>query len=227
MLVLTLLILIVVFVPIIQQYKSKAVMNLYFSSERWNKLKLRYNNYPALTDCALLFGDSMTENFEKHISNPHILNFGISGDFSSGLIQRIHSVVKQQPKQIFIMIGINDLIEKVPVSTIKKNYVIVLSRLQKECPESEIFVQSTLPTRGINSLFSSSTNTNKKVSELNILMEMICKELNISFIDLYPIFLDRHNLLRKELSLDGVHLTKQGYNLWKSELQKHIKFSLD
>ena len=134
MLVLTLLILIVVFVPIIQHYKSKTVMNLYFSSERWSKLKLRYNNYPVHTDCALLLGDSMTENFEKHISNPHILNFGISGDFSSGLIQRIHSVVKQQPKQIFIMIGINDLIEKVPVLTIKKKLCDCAQSATKRMP---------------------------------------------------------------------------------------------
>ena len=111
--VLTIGILMIISVPIMQQYKSKKVMNLYFSSERWNQLKQRHSDHPILPNCVLLFGDSMTENFEKYISNPQLLNFGISGDFSSGLITRVNSVVKQQPQQIFIMIGINDIIEKV------------------------------------------------------------------------------------------------------------------
>ena len=225
--VLTIGILMIISVPIMQQYKSKKVMNLYFSSERWNQLKKHHSEHPILPNCVLLFGDSMTENFEKYISNPQLLNFGISGDFSSGLITRVNSVVKQQPQQIFIMIGINDIIEKVPVSAIKNNYMSVLHQLKEDCPNSEIYVQSTLPTREINSLFSSSKNTNDKVLELNTLMQMNCKELNISFIDLYPLFLDQEKLLKKELSLDGIHLTKQGYDLWKNELQKHLKFLLN
>lgn len=213
-------------VPAIQNHNRKINMEEFFASPRWSKLKLSYENHPIVNDCSLLFGDSMTENFKEFIASDWILNFGISGDFSIGLINRVNGVVRQQPKQIFIMIGINDLIEKIPISSVKNNYDNLLKQLLEECPNSEIFVQSTLPTRGIDSFFSSSKKTNNKVLELNQKMRATCFELGISFIDLYPLFADGANLLKESYSLDGIHLNKEGYILWKNTIQKYISFSL-
>ena len=205
--------------PLMQKNKIKWVMEEYYSSPRWNKLKLEYESAPVVNAAVLFYGNSMTENFKPFMRDKDYLNFGISGDFSKGLIDRSESVVRQQPKQLFIMIGINDLIEKIPVNEVFANYQTLIKKFLEKCPGTKIFIQSTLPTRGLNSTFSSSFDINNKVIELNERLDQLCHKQNITYVNLYSAFVDEKNLLKESLSSDGVHLTNEGYELWEAELQ--------
>ena len=210
-------------IPLMQKNKIKWVMEEYYSSPRWNKLKLEYENSPMVNDAVLFYGNSMTENFKPFMRDKDYLNFGISGDFSKGLIDRSESVVRQQPKQLFVMIGINDIIEKIPVDEVFANYETLVEIFLEKCPETKIFIQSTLPTRGLNSTFSSSFDINNKVLELNKRLEQLCYKQNVTYVNLYSAFVDENNLLKESLSSDGVHLTNEGYELWENALQGVIQ----
>ena len=202
------------------QSKTKKVMSEYYASARWNKLKSEYENLPIKENSTLYYGNSMTENFKPFQTDSSILNFGISGDFSIGLIHRIHSVIRQQPARLFIMIGINDIIENVPIDQVYSNYETILTSIIGNCPKTELFIQSTLPTRDLNSTFTSSYSINKKVMLLNQKLKTLCKEMNLTFVDLYPYFSDEDNLLKRQLTTDGIHLTEEGYTLWSKQINK-------
>jgi len=210
-------------IPLLQKNKIKWIMEEYYLSPRWNKLKLEYENCPIENDAVLFYGNSMTENFKPFMRDKDYLNFGISGDFSKGLIDRSEAVIRQHPRQLFVMIGINDLIEKIPVDEVFANYDALVKILLEKCPETEIYIQSTLPTRGLNSTFSSSFDINNKVIDLNERLRQLCLKHNITYVNLYSAFVDDTNLLKESLSSDGVHLTKEGYELWEAELKGVIQ----
>lgn len=202
--------------------KTRYVINDYFTQGRWETLKDRYDNYKLSGDFVILFGDSMTENFGAYLQKETIINMGISGDFSEGLIKRISNVTSHCPTKVFLMIGINDIIEQVSLAQIQDNYVELINLLKSGCPNTDILVQSTLPTEGLNGYFSSSKTHNEIVIALNSFLHTYCMKHGLEFIDMYPDFVDDNNLLKKSLSKDGVHLTKEGYDIWLGYLNKYL-----
>ena len=184
---------------------------------------MEYSKQKRTEGTAVFFGDSMTENFGKHMTaSTSICNMGISGDFAEGLIKRIDNVINFQPSSVFIMIGINDIIEKVPLSEIEANYLKILELIETNCPETTIYLQSTLPTIGLKSTLSSSKGINKTVQKLNAFLQKIAEKRGVVFIDMYSAFTNDTNELRKDLTLDGVHLNSQGYDIWKSHLSAYV-----
>ena len=203
--------------------KTRFIINYYFNHGRWKQLKDEYNKYRKSGYSSLFFGDSMTENFKPFMGNSDsLVNMGISGDFSEGLIKRIDNVIHFQPDNLFIMIGINDIIEKVPLPDIEENYLKIIRLVKTNCPKTTIYIQSTLPTRNFKSLFSSSSGINKKVQELNTFLLKMSVDNNLQFIDLYPDFANDKNELKQELTTDGIHLNKKGYSVWTSHLKRYI-----
>lgn len=191
----------------------------YFNEGRWEYLKNKYSNIKKKGYSSVFFGDSMTENFFEVIQETDsIINMGISGDFTEGLLKRINNVTDFQPDNVFIMIGINDLIEKVSLNEIKENYRTIIEILKTKCPKTKIFIQSNLPTYGLKSTFSSSRDINYRVLELNKYLENLAKQEKVVFINLYDDFVNQKNELKPELTTDGVHLRKQGYQIWKSRI---------
>lgn len=71
--------------------KTRYVINDYFNQGRWEELKENHRKLSVSNHgkCSiLLFGDSMTERFDTAASDS-IINLGISGDFTEGLLKRI------------------------------------------------------------------------------------------------------------------------------------------
>ncbi len=203
--------------------KTKFVVNSYFNQGRWRQLMEEYRKVKKTAYSSIFFGDSMTENFKEYMpTSDSIINMGISGDFTQGLIERIDNVTNFQPNQVFIMIGINDIIEKIPLNEIEKNYIIILETIKKKSPKTKIYIQSTLPTYGLNSFLSSSKGINKTVIKLNDFLKKTADKMNIVFIDMYPEFVNESNELRQEVTTDGIHLNMKGYQLWKSFLRKYL-----
>jgi lysophospholipase L1-like esterase len=203
--------------------KRNYLINNYFKEGRWLELKAEFNKIKKKKPSSLLFGDSMTENFKIYLEeSDSLVNMGISGDFSEGLIKRIDNVINYQPNSIFIMIGINDLVEKVPVSEIENNYVKIVELIEKNCPNTKIVIQSTLPTCWLKSTLSSSQDVNKRVQKLNNFLKTYSKNKHITFIDMYSDFVNSNNELQNNLTTDGVHLNKTGYNIWLSYIKDYL-----
>ncbi|MBU1371381.1 MAG: hypothetical protein KKG25_13545 [Bacteroidetes bacterium] len=152
-----------------------------------------------------------------------ILNMGIGGDFSEGLIERASDVTRLSPDNLFIMIGVNDVLADLPVTQIQKNYEMLIDIIKTQSPKTTIFIQSTLPVRSMTgkSRFMRRCNTN--IASLNNFLYKLTEEKRITYIDMYSTFLNTDNDLKIELTTDGIHLNQKGYSIWKNYLNQYLK----
>ena len=61
------------------------------------------------------------------------------------------------------------------------------------------------------------------VPAINQQLKDLTVSRQITFIDLFPLFTEKGtNVLRKELTNDGLHLTEEGYKIWSKKLRKYL-----
>ena len=127
----------------------------------------------------VFLGDSITQYAEWNelFSNEKIVNRGIGGDTTEGIINRLDQVVQISPSKVFIMIGINDLNKGISVKNVETNYEIILNRLQK-ADNTKIYVQSVLPTNS----FMTGKNSEDKIVELNKRIALLAEKYNVKYL---------------------------------------------
>lgn len=93
-------------------------------------------------------GDSLTERCEwgEYFPNQKVVNRGIGSDTTDGVLHRLDTVVNVNPRKIYLMVGINDLSQDVKQEQIVENYNGILTQLKQSLPNTEIIVESVLPT---------------------------------------------------------------------------------
>ncbi|MFC2106730.1 GDSL-type esterase/lipase family protein [Bacteroidota bacterium] len=168
----------------------------------------------------LFLGDSLSEWFDYAYFFPglNILNHGIAGDTSSGVIHRLDEVIEDEPSKIFLMIGVNDLFHKIDKETVSNNHKRIIETLSNKLTETQLLIQSMLP---VNEEMLFSMKLNSTIKWLNANLKEYCKELNLRFINLYDHFL-KDKQLSPEYTTDGGHLSKSGYKLWADLIKNYI-----
>ncbi len=175
------------------------------------------------SDSEIVFlGDSITDECEwaELLKNPNIKNRGISGDTTSGLLNRLDNILESKPKQIFLMIGINDFIHyQKSAEEVFEDSKKILTKIQQKSPNTEIFIQSVLP---VNQTKYKIKVDNNKVIKLNSYLQGVAKELSLQYIDLFSLLADSQNQLDSAYTLDGIHLNGLAYSVWKQAIEKYI-----
>lgn len=172
----------------------------------------------------ILVGDSLSLWFPNEMlpRERSWLNQGISGETSSGLLNRLALLDKTQPDAIFVMIGINDLIRGIDDETILANQQLIIRYLRRVHPQAKIILQSVLPHSAEKVTWEGRDRLliipNSRIRALNERLQAIAKEENATYLDLYPLFADTKGNLKTELSTDGLHLNSQGYLVWRNAL---------
>jgi hypothetical protein len=190
------------------------------SLKKLEKIKNKYNiNCEGIfkslqhdtTDIVFL-GTSLTQGFplQEIFNNCRLKNRGVSGNTTNDILNRLDEVVSGRPAKVFLEIGINDLIQKISVDSTYYNIKEIITRIKKQSPKTKIYLQSAIPS-------DKSGNT----QSLNALTKTYCLAHGITYINLYPAF-DNNGLLKQQLTVDGTHLTAQGYQLWKTEIIRFI-----
>lgn len=171
-----------------------------------------YKIYETKNTDIVMLGDSITYRVNwNELFNMPIVNRGIDSDTTTGFIHRMDLIYKLNPKKVFIMGGINDIMEGYTVDKIFSNYKIILQNLLER--NITPYVQSTLLT--------SRNNLNIHVKELNILLKEYCDNNKITFINLNKKLSHNDKLLR-EYTHDGLHLNSHGYTIWKQVIARYL-----
>jgi lysophospholipase L1-like esterase len=192
-------------------------------SEHWSSRLKEFRAEARQQGRTVFMGNSLTELFDLGIlGDSTILNRGITGDFSEGLLKRLDEVISLKPSKLFIEIGINDLVEHVPNKEICRNCRLLIERVRKESPETKIFLQSLLPVRMKSSFLTSSEDVNETVKVQNESYKKLAAELSITYINLYDNFVI-NNEINPRLTWDGIHLVDEGYEIWKGLLSPFLK----
>lgn len=166
-----------------------------------------------------MVGDSLTEGgrWEELFPNVKIINRGIGSDITSGVENRISSVIKTNPEKIFLMIGINDIALGIEQKNICQNTENIIKKILSELPDAEIYVQSILPV-------ANDSINRQTILNVNAELQEICVSNNITYIDLHSVFVtDSGYMDAKFCDKDGLHLNGLGYKLWSENIEKYIK----
>lgn len=204
--------------------------------EQWVALlgreaKAAAERYP--TRLSILLGDSLSLWFPPDLlpSERSWLNQGISGETSTGLLRRLKLLDQTQPETIFLMIGVNDLIRGITDDALLNNYWRILRYLRITHPQSQIVVQSILPHADEQATWEGrkalKAMPNSRIRNLNRQLAKLAQQEDAYFLDLHPLFIDGQGNLRPELTTDGLHLSVQGYWVWKSAIQLYSQMKLE
>ncbi len=179
----------------------------------------------------VLAGDSLTLWFPQDLlpTDHTWLNQGISGETSAGLAKRLKLFDQAKPEAIFVMVGINDLLRGKADQEALDTQEDIINQLKKSHPKSTIVIQSVLPRAKESITVTNATQvealSNDRIYQFNRRLAALAKQTGVEFLDLQPLFSDNEGFLRSELTTDGLHLSTQGYLVWRSAIQTFNQFA--
>ncbi|MFB2936420.1 GDSL-type esterase/lipase family protein [Aerosakkonemataceae cyanobacterium BLCC-F154] len=199
-------------------FNNNSTQPVRFSSYYLDRTSL-FEIIPQSPNDIIFLGDSIIERCEwsEILENPNVKNRGIAGDNLYGMLKRLDQVTATRPRKIFLMIGINDVISNQKLEDIVRKYRMVLANIKRSSPETEVYIQSVLPA---NSRFKTPVNNNL-VFQLNQELEILAREFNYQYIDLYYFF-TIDNELAYRYTNDGLHLNGEGYAVWKEIIRNYV-----
>lgn len=197
-------------------------------TDHYYKRFLQFMDEPAIGNKDIvMLGNSLTENggdWAARLGNKNVRNRGIIGDKVMGVYDRLHQILPGHPAKLFLLIGVNDVSHDLTTDTIVGMIRVTVERIRKESPDTKLYLQSLLP---INESFGRykrlAGKTNMIIPEINKQLEELAKEKGLTYINLFPLFTEKgSNVLRAELTTDGLHLKEEGYKIWVKAIRKKI-----
>lgn len=174
-----------------------------------------FANRPMTAGGIVMLGDSLTDlgAWSEFFPGTMIINRGISGDNTYGVLNRLDQVIALKPKKIFLLVGTNDLFWNGTVADTASRYKKILGTLKTALPGTTLYVQSVFP---FNRLPKGDYGylDNTKASELNALIKNLAADAGAHYLDLWPVLSDSSGQLDARYTTDGIHLNGQGYLQW-------------
>ncbi|MBC7508211.1 MAG: GDSL family lipase [Ferruginibacter sp.] len=192
------------------------ITSAYFPHQSLSIPKIKINK-----NTIVFLGNSITQvgKWQELIPNKKVINKGISGDITTGVLARIEDCLLEKPAKIFVMIGINDLKIGKVIDSITANQIRIIEKIRRLSPRTKIYMQSTLPVNEgmLASIYKRLNNAD--IAKMNTALKFTCKEKRVTFIDLHPIMIDENAQLKYSLSTDGLHLKPEAYLNWVNYLK--------
>jgi len=189
-------------------------------------------------DKIVFLGDSITEgggDWNRYLGTNNVVNRGISGDTTLGVLARLHEIWFYKPISLFLLIGINDIFNSdspnrnniTPLS-VSNNIIAIADLIYERSPKTQVYVQTTLPIN--NKLYKKLSGTfpfhemplPDQINQINTRLKKNESQKHYTVIDLHDIFLDSDGSLSKKYTSDGVHLNEEGYHKWSNFIKNYI-----
>lgn len=201
--------------------EGKAVISEFGGDEQFS-VTSQQQNVPSEHFNIVMFGNSITANgkWGIGINRTDIKNSGTGGFTTSHFVWIIKDqVLKYQPKICFLEGGINDIGVGIPLERIYKNYESLVDTLlnHKIIP----VLQSTLFVNFPNNE-PENIHHNQMVGSLDTFLQNLAASRNIEYLDLNKYF-SENKKLKKELTIDGIHVNEAAYKIWYAELEKVLR----
>ncbi|WP_297297607.1 GDSL-type esterase/lipase family protein [uncultured Brachyspira sp.] len=168
----------------------------------------------------------LNNKFAEDSKEINIINKGINGDTTSGMIARFErDCLNENADLLILMGGVNDIFMFQNIDKIKNNIKLIVDISNKNNVDIILFT----PIPFIKEIFTFFEADNLDGFE-NTLKEYVSwineytKENNIKSIDVYNMFMN--NIFKsnkyEDIYFDGVHLSENGHNVFALELYKEL-----
>jgi lysophospholipase L1-like esterase len=187
-----------------------------YAKQHYDQKVLIFESQPLIEGKIIFMGNSHIENadWKSLVSDSTVINRGIGGDNTFGVLNRLDEVIMRKPSKLFIEIGINDISQGIPLKIIIKNIKSIVERIHNNLPKTRIFFISILPTNDhVLKYYPDIFGKNNQVNLLNSYLKKVIKK-KCFFIDLNVMLKDSNGkLLEKYAKTDGIHLNEAGYQI--------------
>ena len=213
----------------------------FMKKEQKDKLdRYRILNETARKGQILFTGSSLMEQFPIHEllmdeeMDCLIYNRGIGGFTTEDMLENMQEqIYGTEPSKIFINIGTNDMGK--PDYTLEKlmdNYKKILEQIKEHLPETEIYMMAYYPVNEVdkktvlpdeewaNHMFDNRNNFNIRLA--NQAVKQLAEKMGCRYIDANEGLYDESGRLKKEFTLEGVHMYANGYRVVLSNLKKYL-----
>jgi lysophospholipase L1-like esterase len=194
-----------------------------FEKPRYLGRKNLYASLPRKDAAVVFAGDSLIAQcpWDELLERP-VLGRGIGSDTIEGLRLRIGEVLEHHPRQLFIMIGINDLLAGKTGDDVWMDYRKLISVIRTDSPQTQLFLQSILPVNGAVWQDELPRNIATHIVRVNEQLKETGDGQHIVYLDLYSHMVGEVDQLNKGYTEDGVHLNGAGYFKWRDLLRPYL-----
>lgn len=185
----------------------------------------------------LFTGSSLMEQFPinellmSNGMNQVIYNRGIGGFTTTDMLQYMEEMVfGTEPSRIFINIGTNDIgSPDYRLDTLMERYEEIISRIQERLPEAEIIMMAYYPVNETDKVPEGEwgrtafvTRTNENIALANEAVERLAAKKGCRFINVNEGLTDERGKLKKEFTIEGIHMYANGYQVVLDNLKKYL-----
>lgn len=185
----------------------------------------------------LFTGSSLMEQFpvnELLMTNGMdqvVYNRGIGGFTTTDMLQHMEEMVfGTEPSRIFINIGTNDIgSPEYQLETLLERYEEIIVRIQERLPEAEINMMAYYPVNETDKIPEGEwgktafvTRTNENLNIANAAIENLAAKKGCRFINVNEGLADERGKLKKEYTIEGIHMYANGYQVVLQNLKKYL-----
>lgn len=177
---------------------------------------------------AVLMGDSITEGWPKSdkefFETNNFIGRGISGQVTNQILLRFRQdVVDLHPKYVVILAGTNDIAENSGKIDMEKTFANIVTMCDiAKANKIKPVICSVIPATAFY-WHPDVTGAAEKIIRLNSMLEEYAKANRIPYVDYHSAMKNEQNGLSPELAKDGVHPTREGYDIMKALLLKALR----
>ncbi len=206
------------------------------------EFEIKKHNYRMLNAIAkkgetVFVGSSLCEQFlinellmSKGI-NKIIYNRGISGYKTSDMLDSMEEMIFELlPSRIFINIGTNDIASPdYSLEKLIKNYKKILEMIKEKLPKTEVFMLAYYPVNDrdmtsdevlIKERFGTRNKKNLEIANENV--KKLSEEMGYKFINVNDGLTDEEGVLKKEFTIEGIHMYSNAYEVVLNNLISYL-----
>lgn len=162
----------------------------------------------------VFLGDSLLAraHWDRLFPSKKVLNLGVDGSTTKDVLMRMDKVIELQPKNVVLLVGVNDLNLYTPQEEVYENYMQILEKLKHHGIHVII-----LPL-----LYTQMNTLNTKIRIFNqFIYEHVQENEGFECMDLNEI-MSEHRVLKECFTTDGLHLNTPAYEVIAKKLSTQI-----
>ena len=170
----------------------------------------------------------MTERIDRIIYNR-----GIGGFTTADMLQNMDvQIFDPEPSKIFINIGTNDIAyHGAPFAEVLeymlKNYSDILSQIKTRLPRTQVYMMAYYPvneTDVVNEWNAGAfvNRNNKNLTVANAAVKDLARQFGYQYIDVNTGLTDERGMLKKEFTIDGIHMCANGYRIVLENMKPYL-----
>ncbi len=180
---------------------------------------------------AVFVGDSLTVGFQMYsdlveadfLSSTALSITGLgSVDAPSGGGTILDRIQNDAYKKIYIMLGINELIEPSNKDAFIGKYEALINTIKLTHPQAYIYIQSILPVSQKED--AKGRLRNEYIYDFDDALEELAANKGAYYLDIASALADENGFLPEHSSVDGIHLNEEYYLKWLDYLKTHTVY---